>query len=171
MEAKLPIQIKLTKPEQKLFNQIDFEGAKKGFGEVSIELMQSLEKRSVILEIRRRYFMDPELNPNGRGKSRYDGFGGEVYERPQFLNYLRYFILGPDLPKETMKEFCRIVNEGDLEGDERELLRIFVRKEMRGFDKLDRHYKAEEFYKLALECITGDPFLPKSIREAAMKVR
>lgn len=180
MKATLPVRVQLTEDEQRLLDQIDFSknpGSEKviASGKASRELMESLEKRNAIPEIRRKYFTDPALNPNGHGKSRYDEFspytGGDICERPLFFKYLKYFIQGPDLPEPTMREFCRIVNEGELEGDERDLLRRFVRKEMRSFDSSRKYYFREEFYRLALECIPDDPFMPESIRKAAMEVR
>jgi hypothetical protein len=176
MKATLPSKIKLTKTEQRLFDQIDFQNATTGFGKVSRELMESLKKRNAIPAIRLSYFYDPDFNPGGRGKSRFDGFNmsnEKVIERPTFLKYLNYFILGPKLPTTTMQAFCQIVND-DIDWGEALLkfVRMEIRKEVRKPEKSkDTDYLPEEFYKLAIECLPYGDLPAKSIRQAAMQVR
>jgi hypothetical protein len=175
MPATLPSRIELTKFEQALFEQINF-GSDPGYeaalasGRASRQLMESLIKRDAIPAIRWGYFTDPF--PGGRGKSHAAVFqanlqGRNLFEDPTFIvRYLRYFIFGPDQPRETMRRFCEIVADDDIER-----LRSFVCQETRKAGLINRTQTAEEFYKLALECFPDDPFTPGRIREAAMKAR
>jgi hypothetical protein len=178
MRVSIPIKIKLTESEQHLFDQIDFAFASgsvkaRASGKAARTLMQSLIKRRAIPSARRSYFTDPF--PGGRGKSHLAVFqsslkGWNVFETSGFIKrYLRYVICGPDLPVRTMQRFCQIVNEESL--DLRKALRAFVRQEIRMVSALDRKDTAEEFYKLALECIPDDLGMVRSIRNAAMRVR
>jgi len=181
MKAALPIRIKLTESEQQLFDQIEFvpnPGREKAVvsSKASHELMTSLLKRDAIPEVRKSFFFTDPF-PGGRGKTHLEVFesnlgGRNLYEDSSFINfYLRYFIFGPDLPLGAIKRFCTIVDEGELARDMRERLRSFVRQETRNAERSKRHSYPEEFYKLALECIPDDPFIAKSIRDAAMQAR
>ena len=183
MQVPIPTRIELTESEQELFDQIDFaftSGSLKAraSGKASRSLMQSLIKRRAIPSARKSYFTSPF--PGGRGKSHLELFqlkviqlnqtGWHAFENPDFIRrYLRYFICGPDLPVRTMQRFCQIVNDESL--DLREALRAFVRQEIRKVSPSHRKDTAEEFYKLALECIPDDMGLARSIRDAAMRVR
>jgi hypothetical protein len=180
MNATPPIKIKLTKAEQKLYDQIDFgpdprRQAAIASGMASRALMESLLKRNAIPEARLSFFTDPY--PGGHGKSHLDVFktnlmGRHVFEDSGFVRrYLRYFINGPDLPAKVMERFCEIANGDYLTIDLYDLLRRYARQETRNAPFSDRGYYPEEFYKLALECIPDDPFIAKSIREAAMDSR
>src|SRR5262245_31118465 len=81
------------------------------------DLMYSLIDRQVIPKIRAAYFDDPEMNPGGYGKSRYEVFVNNgntqdsTFRHPHFLKYLKYFINGPDLPQSTIEGFAKIIEE------------------------------------------------------------
>jgi hypothetical protein len=103
---------------------------------------------------------------------------GEVTERTYGLitarntatgEYLQYFINGPDLPKETVRGFCKIIdNDAGTSGMVLDKSKAFVRKEVR--DKgLNLSHAPDEFFKLAHEI--GRPSLADSVRSAAKSVR
>jgi hypothetical protein len=117
-----------------------------------------LLERGAIPEIRLNYFTQPEFNTAGRGKRSYrDVFeengtrGNDIFEHSHFLSFLRYFIAGPDLPADTIDGFCEIIDEDDghATGDTIDLLRRFVRSEIR--TKGLGSNAPEEFFKLSIE--------------------
>jgi hypothetical protein len=123
-----------------------------------VALLSSLQRRDVIPEARMLYFTDPERNPGGRGRSRQDVFEGngtagiEIQAHPSFLQYLEYFVFGPNLPryvidqfKETMS-FSGYLTHGDID-DLVPVARAYVHRV-----GVSPHDAAAEFHKLALEC-------------------
>ncbi len=177
MRAALPSKIDLSEYEQRLFDRIDFSahpgsGSAAAAGKSSHELMDLLIKRNAIPAARWSYFAEPF--PDGRDKSILKYFqsnprGTHVFEDTNFVRrYLRYFIYGPNLPRRTIEQFCQIVRE-DI--DWRERICKFVRDEVRNADFLRQRDLHVEFYRLALECIPGDPPMALSIREAAIQAR
>lgn len=176
--------IDLTSAEQGLWEGIYFPPAGgptdadrlRASLEPAHELARSLIDRQAIPPVRWRYFIDPELNVGGHGKSRRQVFerngtrGEAILGHPHFFKYLRYFVLGPDLPAPTVNALnglvdeCAPVTSGDVDGF-CSLARSEVRR--RG---LERRYAAEEFYKLALE--TGlDEGTARMIRDSVMAMR
>jgi hypothetical protein len=143
--------------------------------EAAQDLTLSLLGRKAIPQARIRYFTDPELNV-GSGRSRYEVFekngtrGDEIFSHPAFFKYLRYFVLGPDLPTDTITRFreavaeCGPVTSGDAEGLEGK-----ARSEVRG-SGLERKAAAEEFFKLALE-LDLEAWMARGIRDAVMRLR
>lgn len=128
--------IELTAAEQGLWDQIYFPPHGVVFDhdrvrasiEPAHELACSLLEREAIPPIRWRYFTDPELNVRGHGKSRLQVFerngtrGDAILGHPHFHKYLRYFVLGPDVPASTIASFTGLVDEcapvtsGDVDG-------------------------------------------------------
>lgn len=128
------LEIFLTEEEQAVFVQIEFDvlpihvdrSAAIHNGALACELTKLLQDRDAIPQHRWEYFINPDYNIGGRGKSRYDVFrenlrsGQDICEHPHFLPYLRYFVLGPDLPKSVLHAFtwavkeCGTVTSGDL---------------------------------------------------------
>jgi hypothetical protein len=175
--------IELTAAEQDLWDQIDFPGGGvldsdrlRASSGPAHDLAGSLLERDAIPPIRWRYFTDPELNVRGHGKSRLQVFerngtrGDAVLRHPHFLKYLRYFVLGPDLPASTSAAFTALIDEcapvtsGDVDGF-CELARCEVRSK-----RLERRQAAEEFFKLALE-LELDEDMSRMVRDSVMEMR
>ena len=139
------------------------------------ELAESLIGRKAIPEVRLTYFTDPDMNAGGRGKSRQQVFeqngtsGWSILRHPHFMAHLRYFILGPDLPKPVIEGFCKVIeDDAGTSGMVLNQIKAFVRKAVQDRE-LDRNHAAEEFYKLAHEIDRGD--LAENVRSAAKSVR
>ncbi len=175
--------VKMNKKEQALFNAIcwnldelgrkDYEGRVDSLEKMG-QLAESLLKRKAIPRVRVEWFVDPKINAGGYGKSRKQVFekngtsGKEIFRHPHFMEYLRYFIYGPDLPKQTISGFCKIIeDEAGTSGMVLKQIKAFVRKEVR--EGLTPGHAAEEFFKLAHEI--GKPSLADSVRSAAKSVR
>lgn len=139
-------------------------------------LAESLLARGAIPSERLKFFIDPECNPGGRGKSRADVFekngtaGAEILVHPHFLKHLRYFIYGPALPAEVIKRFTRIgLGSMYFDSDDADDLKKECKALIRDFG-LDPYEVADEFMKLALECGAAAGHAV-SIREAVRKLR
>ena len=174
-------RIELTPEEGELFGQMiygvssDTHEALQASCAAAVPLARSLLNRSAVPEIRLRYFNDPELNI-GSKKSRAQIFesngtkGDAILGHGHFLKYLRYFILGPDLPPAVIKEFSErvlsmgFISSGDIDELEK-LARAAIRKH-----QLGAHLASEEFFKLSLECGAGVTHA-RLIRDAARRVR
>jgi hypothetical protein len=161
--------IPLSQSEQALYDAIVWDVVRAGHdaqraredGDRALALFRSLMDRDAIPEVRRRYFVDAEYNPGGRGRSRLQGFerngryGDDIIRHPHFLKYLRYFILGCELPDAVVQAFsgavedCGPITSGDvapLAANARALVRR---------SHLDPRVAAEEFFKLTLDCGLG----------------
>ncbi|ODT06989.1 MAG: hypothetical protein ABS58_09355 [Mesorhizobium sp. SCN 65-20] len=176
------MQIDLTDEEKTWVAEIQFDQSKvhdhehwKQNSEIAYDLIRSLLERRAIPAHRLKYFIDPYFNPGGRGKSRKDRFlenaGSyeDMYRHNHFLAYLRYFILGPDLPPSLMEAFgkavkaCGPVTSGDVDP---------LRKKARA---LARQYAlntadADRFYQLALETMGASSYA-EAIYRAVKDVR
>jgi hypothetical protein len=167
----------LTSEEQKLWDGIPFRIdwrtggplATPGSMEAARTLTMSLLEREAIPRVRLSYFTDPELNVRGHGRSRKQIFerngtrGENIFRHPHFFRYLRYFVLGPDLPGETVRRFAEAA------ADDEDGLQAFAREEVRrrGLERTDA---AEEFFKLALE-LDLDPWIARGVRDAVMRLK
>lgn len=169
------MRVDLTPDEQKLFDAVQFDVGPDFYeiaavnGERAAALARSLVSRGAIPQARLRYFTDPELNIGPHKGSRQDIFqrnagDRDILEDASFLKYLRYFILGPDLPQPVVAEFKKLVDEPFSETDN---IGRFVRERIRS-GAVDRLRAAEEFFKLALECGLDD-YEAKRIRTDAMQ--
>lgn len=139
-------------------------------------LVESLVRREAIPEARRKYWEDPEYNIGGGKRSRREIFehngckGTDIYRHVHFLPYLHYFLFGPDLDENIIKEFedevgnPEWITSGDIE-PMRKLARRLTRKY-----QLDRKQAAKEFFKLCLDMGLGLG-TARTIRETVMKVR
>jgi hypothetical protein len=131
------------------------------------KLAESLMSREAIPKSRLDFI-------GGHGKSRMQVFEsngtseGEILSHPHFIDYLWYFINGPKLPKATIEDFCKIIDDDmGTSGMLLDQIRAFVRKEVR---KRNLSHKApDEFMKLALEI--GREDLAESVRSAAKSVK
>lgn len=180
-------KVEMTDDELALFNSIiwDEEELIKREYEERIEQLEkigqlatSLLERGAIPEVRLQYFLDPEMNIGGRGKSRKDVFemngtrGNDILSHPHFIKYLKYFIHGPGLPNSIIEGFCRIIEEdAGTSGDLLNEVSAFVRKEVRSHRRRFDPSKvmANQFFQLANEI--GVNHLAESVRKAAMSVR
>lgn len=146
--------VQLSPEEAVLRKQMDAEllSSSRYSGKAAHGLMNSLLNRRAIPKARLRDFTDPF--PGGRGKSHRDnfGFGGNaIYERPQFVTYLRYFMDGPALPASTIEGFRDIlIEDAGTNGMVMDQLCRFVRAETRRLG-LGRSVAREEFWRLAQE--------------------
>jgi hypothetical protein len=178
--------IELTEQEQALFSQINFvertlaNTSPRDVNSVfsaSAELYHLLVERDAIPEVRIRYFVDPECNIGGRGKSRKDIFqqngtsGEAILRHPHFTDYLRYFALGPHLPRHTISAFRQIlIDDLGTTGMLLDQLCKFTRAETRVLAAPSRYDIHEDFFKLALECGL-DLFFASSVRKAAQSAK
>jgi hypothetical protein len=139
--------VDLTAEERTLYKSIQWEGAEwlrwsdekrlKMLEDVG-QLAESLFERKAIEQVRLDYFVKPEMNIGGRGKSRKQVFesngttGTTILRHPHFIPYLWYFINGPRLPESVVDGFCRIVEEDrGTSGMVLDQVSKFVRKEVR----------------------------------------
>jgi hypothetical protein len=154
--------IKLTEQEAELLSQVVFDPGRHDEVRASLApmstLFQLLLEREAIPEVRLLYFTDPKRNPGGRGKSRQQIFekngtsGADIYGHGNFINYLGYFVYGPDLPPQIIARFKEArSSSGYLTGGDINDLMPFARAAVRSAG-LDPHEAAKEFHKLALEC-------------------
>jgi hypothetical protein len=156
-------------------NQLKDHGAVVANLERIAQLAQMLFARKAIPAVRTDFFLKPEMNPGGHGKSRKQVFekngtkGEAILRHPHFVKYLRYFIFGPDLPEPTVRGFCEIIeDDAGTTGEVLDQITAFVRSEIRS-KGLDRNYAAEEFFKLAHEI--DKPELAESARSAAKRMK
>ncbi|MCI0642562.1 MAG: hypothetical protein L0Y70_26080 [Gemmataceae bacterium] len=174
---EIPV-VKLSKKEQALENEICWDMVELTKRDDRLdhlekmgELAELLFERNAIPKVRLAYFTDPKMNVGGHGKSRKQVFeqngtsGRDLRRHPHYMAYLRYFIYGPDLPKETIRGFCKIIeDDAGTSGMVLKQIRAFVRKEVRD-KKLDAGHAADEFFKLAHEIDKAS--LAESVRSAA----
>ena len=181
MYHNTPQMVPLNAGEQKLLDQIAF-----GFGHSDDEVIRKssraashlttlLLEREAIPEIRIRFFIEPEFN-TGVNKSRLqvfesDGVSGYViFGDPRFLEYLHYFIYGPNLPDQVINEFSNVaypyeyISGGDIK-DLRELAISLVDEY-----KLNPKEVACEFFKLAIEC-EMDVYYAQLIRDTVFAMK
>jgi hypothetical protein len=158
-------RIELTDEEQALLNQITLDSAAlrghehwQANGDAVCALMQSLVARNAVPEARRKYFTDPDYNPGGRGRSHQQEFekngctGDEILRHASFLKFLKYFLQGPDLPKEVKERFREaVIGCGNLTSGDVVPLGKLARQLVRD-NQLNSSQASEEFYKLALDC-------------------
>jgi hypothetical protein len=177
--------VKLNKKEQALFDAICWDLGELGRKDYQDrdyqdriecleklgQLAESLLKREAIPKVRVDWFASRKINAGGYGKSRKEVFerngttGRDILRHPHFMEYLRYFMNGPDLPKSTIRGLCKIIEEDrGTSGMVLNQIRAYVRKEVRE-KKLNPGYAADEFFKLAHEI--GEPTLAASVRAAA----
>lgn len=176
--------IELTEREKLLISQIDFEPSTTSHDATSWrpiadaieELTRSLLKRKAFPQVRWKIFSDPTFFIGGRGRSHRQVFeksgarGDAIFRHRNFVKYLHYFVYGPDLPKQVIESFQQKVIEcgQPFTSGDRSTVANFARRLTRSHGlKAD---KAEEFYKLALECRL-DQSDALSVRDAVKTVR
>ena len=161
-------RVQLTNAEQALFEQVNYDEqapanlrpqAPETIFDASAHLTHMLLERRAIPEVRLRYFTDSEFNIGGRGKSRKEVFvsngcrGEDILRHPHFLKYLRYFILGPNLPHDVIAGFRQIlIDDMGTSGMLLDQLCSYARAQARRLRTHRRYRLHEEFFKLAVEC-------------------
>lgn len=159
------MRIEFTPAEQKLYEQIELKAldlkdhvhAKRN-GELTEQLMRLLIQRKVAIPQHRvHYFTHQDYFVEGRGKSRKEMFerngtsGAEIFHHPHFLEYLRYFVEGPQLPGKLIEAFQAKVDEcGSITSGDIVPLAKLARQLTREHALTPRD-ASEEFFKLALE--------------------
>lgn len=184
--GQIPRMIDLTPSEEQILQSITFDTNQFVLGHRFVEVLREsarnaktltlgLLERSAVPSIRWAYFTEARYNV-GSKKSRAEVFesngtcGEEIFGHAHFLNYLKYFIYGPDLPESTIFGFQKIVDDDrGTSGMIMDSLRKFVRSEVKRYH-LDPKIAGEEFYKLALECGVSE-HLARVVRDAAMQSR
>lgn len=176
-------RIDLTPDEKTLWEQIYFAPESSRFDhekarasiEPAYQLARSLLGRQAIPRIRWRYFTDPELNVGGHGKSRQQVFekngtsGDQILKHPHFHKYLRYFVLGPDIPSQAIDEFMALVIEcGTPTSGDTEKFCNLARRQVK-ISRRGRDYAAEEYFKLGLELGIGQD-TARAIRDGIMRM-
>jgi hypothetical protein len=176
--------IELTPAEQKLWDAIYFDPVTPGFDhdrlrasiEPAFQLTKSLLKREAVPDVRLRYVTDPELNVRGHGKSRIEVFerngtrGDDIFRDPNFHKYLRYFVVGPELPSSTIAAFtelakrCGMITSGDCDA-----FCNLARSEARRCG-LSKRQAAEELFKLSLE-VGLDDGMSRIVRDSVMRTK
>lgn len=183
MQQAKQSDLELTAPEKELLARIKLDQRMLGGyedetrnGNAVCALMKSLLARHAIPEPRARYFIDPSYNRGGRGKSRKQVFerngctGDDIFRHPHFLEFLRYFLYGADLPEPVIQEFrtiakyCREITPRSI------TLLSKPARSMATAYSLDVHEAGDEFYKLALDCGIK-PAYADDIRRAVRKMR
>jgi hypothetical protein len=178
-----PRTIQLTEKERALFVQIGLDALAlrdhihaHQNGEFVAELMGMLIERKAIPEHRVRWFADADYNVGGRGTSRKERFersgtrGPEIFRHPHFLEYLRYFIQGPDLPPAVLESFAEKIDEcGQVTSSDIVPICKHARQLARSHLSNPRA-AADEFFKLALEHGLG-PGRATMVRKDVMTIR
>jgi len=175
--------IELSEEERTLWERIDFNPPLVGGNDNSVrdsiepgyKLTLSLIDRKAIPAMRWNYFSDPELNI-GSSKSRKQIFeqngtrGEDIFKHPNFHQYIRYFVLGPDLPDATMTTFSDAISHCEpVTSRDQIAFCDLAKREVRNRN-LERRHAAEEFFKLSLE-LGLDVYMSRSVRDAVMKMK
>lgn len=127
--------------------------------------------------IRLGWFSDREHNAAGRGCSMQDSFNGNgirtqdaLFRKLHFLEHVRYFICGPQLPAGAVQAFRQeVADRGMITSGDALPLAKAARAITRQYG-LRPQKAADEFYKLALELDVGTSYA-STIREYVKKTR
>lgn len=136
------------------------------------ELIESLEARNAIPEARIAIFNDANYAETGKKSIQqiFEQNGcSEIFRHPHFVNFLRYFIEGPDLPQECTSGLLKALDSIGTSGMIVKRTHQFARDMVRKYD-LDVQHAGTQFYRLAVE-IGMSPSEAKGLRKAAMQVR
>lgn len=154
-------EVVLTNEEEKWLAGIELDQSKldpqrhQQQGPLVIMLMKSLVERDAIPEVRLLYWSDPKyqvgrLNASHTGMFERNGRQGEeIYTHPHFLNYLRYFLFGAQLPEGALSEFEETVGNPNWvsSGD----ISVITKGTRAIVRKYGLQAEVEEFYRLALD--------------------
>lgn len=157
--------IELTDAESALFGAVIFDWeaadyeANRRSSDAVVALMTSLLARQGIPAVRWKYFIDPDYRTGRMKGSRRDLFhrnrntDDEMMRSVSFLQHLRYFVCGPDLPADALHRFREQVEHCSGHFDSEDVIPLgkFARAETRAH-RLPPHEACEEYFKLALDC-------------------
>ncbi|MBN1601972.1 MAG: hypothetical protein JW915_10205 [Chitinispirillaceae bacterium] len=173
-------KIQLTQKEATLYrkliekNRVPGSWTDTNLSEIMMYLFILLQRRDAIPEIRMKIFTDPEYSERQQNTAKkyfeQNGlYGSTMLQHPDFLQYLTYFISGPDLPRKFITKFCEFAEKENKYGLEvsRSFL-VMLRKSIREFS-LSTTQCSKDIFRLALEAGFNKE---KSliIRKTAMKV-
>jgi hypothetical protein len=175
------MRIELNPQEEALLASIEFEPQKmnpdcyQSNEDAAWLLAQSILGRNAVPHHRRRFFADPTYNAGGRNRSLQDLFrrsgnstDEEIMRHPHFLEILRYFIFGPDLPQDAMAQFAdEVKSVGQVTSGDVPKLQKAARRIVRDFGLGPAD--AGAFYQLALEMM--GPFYARAIYDAIRKMK
>jgi len=126
--------------------------------------------------VRKKYFIEPEYNIKGRGKSHEEMFelngtkGEEILKNPHFHKYLQYFILGPSLLVEVIQEFDSLVTKNKpITSSDQESFCILARNQVRKYS-LDPKIVSEEYFKVCLE-LNLSLNMARAVRDTVNRVK
>jgi hypothetical protein len=127
-------------------------------GELACRLMKALLARGAIPPQRLSYFSNPTYRsgyPRGSRQQLFERngtIGDEIYRHPNFLDYMRYFLFGAQLPEELIEGFsAEAFGYGHVgPSDALELGKLAGKLVKR--HGLVPHDVEDEFYRLALDC-------------------
>lgn len=155
--------IDLNESELSLIGRLEFDQAKlthetrQTNGEVAYSLFQSLSQREAIPKQRVDWFCNENFNFGRLKGSRKDNFlrnahsEEEMYRDSDFLEVLRYFIFGANLPKDIKVDFIEFYKRKGVSS----LDNIFDfgnwARAKSAVLEMDKHDAADEFYKLSLD--------------------
>jgi len=178
----MQLAIELTSEERSILERIKFDQADvanptehRANGDAVILLVRSFDARAAIPAHRSKYFTDASYNTGGHGRSHREIFekngchGEAILRHAHFLPYLRYMLLGADLPEGAISEFVAAVVEcGQITSGDAIILSGAAKKIARS------HYRdrrsAEEFFKLALDAGLDTEFA-RGVRDAVGTIR
>ncbi len=172
--------IELQKEEALLLAKIELDPAGLDHGKFEMQaplvlgLLKSLTDRHAIPKVRIRYWTDPEFQP-GRHKTSHKGLferngtnGQDIYTHPHFLQYLRYFLFGAQLPQKAIGELEEAIgNPLWVSSGEIPKITKVARRLARDYGLAGKH---EEFYRLALD-IGLSQSIAQNVREAVKKTK
>jgi len=141
-------------------------------GKAAHTLFEMLLERKAVPESRLRYFADASYNGKNSRSSRHDlflrraGSADQMYTHAHFWKYLFFFIDGATIPPLMRQRFAEVAQDEMREHGALSALARQMTRQLPG----ESSDKAEEFFKLALDC---DVSLMESlpVRTAVMKVR
>lgn len=154
--------ILLTAEEEKLFSSMVFEGFdSESYATNAIaaeRLMELLNSRAAIPSYRLSCFDDANYR-RGRRKGSWreiiekNGEKGEcVYRNHVFWGFIKYFVLGPDLPDALMSEYSlELEGRSPISSEDVLELVVLAKKLIRKYDLVSVS-KADELFRLCIDC-------------------
>jgi hypothetical protein len=159
--------IVLTDAEAQLLSKIDVRSSHDNHDEGRaaylsnqkpiLALLKSLGARRGIPEVRLKYWNDPTYR-SGRIKGSRKGLfernncrGEDIYTHPHFLEHLRYFLFGTELPDAVVEEFEKKVGRPEWVSSSDVVPIGKAARNLTRKYRLDVAWAPEEFFKLCLD--------------------
>ena len=178
--------IKLTEEEAGILSKIDLrsnhhnhdEGraAYLGNKELIPALLTLLGSRGAVPEMRLKYWTDPKYQMSRTKGSRKDllesnGWrGDELYTSPYFIEHLRYFLFGAELPDAVIVEFEAMVGNPEWVTSSDIVPIGKTARDLTRKNHLDKHTAPGEFFKLCLD-MGLSLYTAQSVMESVKKAR